>query len=72
MEAYIIVFFQQINDYTSRNAQSQHLLLNSRIGIMNFRSPLDINIIHIRLLKCLLQISRLRVLKKVEAKYKYK
>ena len=62
--SYIILFFQQINDYTSRTAQALHLLLNNRIGIMNFCSSLDINIIHIRLLKCLLQISRLRVLKK--------
>jgi len=31
---------------------------------MNFRSSSDINIIHIRLLKCALQISRPRVLKK--------
>lgn len=63
MGAYIILFLQQINVYTIRNAQTHHLLFNNRIGIMNFCSSLDTNIIHVRLLKCLLQRGRLRVLK---------
>lgn len=58
-----MLLFQQIDDYTGRNAQSQHLFLNNKVGIMHFPPFLGINIIHIRLLKCLLQISRFRVLK---------
>lgn len=58
-----MLFFQQINVHTSRNTQSQHLLLSNRISTMKFRASLDINFIHIRLLRCLLLISRLRILK---------